>query len=194
VKSSFGLSSKIAATLILPAALCSAIVAGAVATGGTARAMGCSNPEICGGPPGSPNPNPDPNAAYLAVDGSLAGGAMVQTCASCSGGEKVGWIGEGGTLTFTNVYVQTTGIYDVNVVYCDGSATGRQFNISTGSPSVSGSETQLVSDTPTGSFVTLGSLTVALDLVAGYNTVEIWNDAAYAPDINEILVPALPSS
>jgi hypothetical protein len=191
----FSFSRKIAAALILPAVLSSAIVVGAVATGGTAHAMGCSNPEICGGPPGNPNPspNPDPTTAYLAVDGNLAGGAMVQTCASCSGGEKVGWIGEGGTLTFI-VYVQTAGIYDASVVYCDGSATGRQFDISTGSPSVNGSETQVVSDTPTGSFVTPGSLTVDLDLAAGYNTVEIWNDAAYAPDINEILVPALPSS
>jgi hypothetical protein len=60
-----------------------------------------------------------------AAANTLAGGAVVQSCATCSGGNKVGFVGEGGTLTFTGVPVTSAGTYNVTIGYCDGSATGR---------------------------------------------------------------------
>lgn len=83
-----------------------------------------------------------------------------------------------------------TGTYTVTLVYCDGSSgtTGRQADIS-----ADGGRPQLVSFTPTGSFSTVGALTVRLPLNAGANTIELANPSAYAPDFNEIIVAAAPS-
>jgi len=61
---------------------------------------------------------------------TLAGGAVVQTCSTCSGGKKVGFVGNGGTLTFTSVNAVSSGTYQVTIAYCDGSATGRQATVS----------------------------------------------------------------
>jgi hypothetical protein len=118
---------------------------------------------------------------------TLAGGAVVQSCSTCYGGEKVGYVGEGGTLTFTDVTAATAGTYTVTVIYCDGSATGRQATVS-----VDGGAAQTLSFTPTGSFTTVGSMTLSLPLTAGANTIEFANPAAYAPDFNEIIVAASP--
>jgi hypothetical protein len=118
---------------------------------------------------------------------TLAGGAVVQSCSTCYGGEKVGYVGEGGTLTFNNVTVATAGTYPVTIIYCDGSATGRQATVS-----VDGAAAQTLSFTPTGSFTTVGAMIVSLPLAAGGNTIEFANPAAYAPDFNEIIVSGSP--
>jgi hypothetical protein len=125
-----------------------------------------------------------------AAGNTLAGGAVVQSCSTCYGGEKVGYVGEGGTLTFNNVNVPTAGTYRVTLVYCDGSSgtTGRQADIS-----ADGGTPQLLSFTPTGSFTTVGAQTVSLQLTAGANTIELSNPSAYAPDFNEIVVADAPS-
>jgi hypothetical protein len=118
---------------------------------------------------------------------ALSGGAAGQSCSTCYGGEKVGYVGEGGTLTFNDVTVATAGTYEVTVIYCDGSATGRQATVS-----VNGGAAQTLSFTPTGSFTTVGAMTVPLSLAAGSNTIEFANPSAYAPDFNEIIVAPSP--
>jgi len=118
---------------------------------------------------------------------TLVGGAVVQSCSTCYGGEKVGFVGEGGTLTINNVPAATAGTYPVTIIYCDGSATGRQVTVS-----VDGGAAQTLSFTPTGSFTTVGAMTVSLSLAAGSNTIEFANPAAYAPDLNEIIVAHSP--
>jgi alpha-galactosidase len=132
---------------------------------------------------------PPAGTAYLAASptSALAGGAAAQSCSTCYGGEKVGYVGEGGTLTFNDVTVATTGTYDVTIIYCDGSATGRQATVS-----VDGGAAQTLSFTPTGSFTMVGAMTVPVSLAAGGNTIEFANPAAYAPDFNEIIVASSP--
>ena len=51
---------------------------------------------------------------------TLAGGAVVSSCSTCSGGAKVGFVGNGGTLTFNSVSVPSAGTYRVTLVYCSG--------------------------------------------------------------------------
>lgn len=128
---------------------------------------------------------PPPATAYPAAvsANTLAGGAVVQACSTCYGGEKVGFVGEGGTLTFGNVTVQAAGTYNVTIVYCDGSSTGRQATVS-----VNGGAAQTLSFTPTGSFSTVGAMTVPLSLTAGINTIEFANPSAFAPDFSELVV------
>ncbi|HUN38248.1 MAG TPA: NEW3 domain-containing protein [Trebonia sp.] len=137
---------------------------------------------------GSDTP-PPAGTVYQADSASstLAGGAVAQACTTCYGGEKVGFVGEGGTLTFNDVTVPTAGTYGVTIIYCDGSATGRQATVS-----VNGGPAQTISFTPTGSFTTVGAMTVPLSLAAGTNTIELANPTAYAPDFNEIIVPGSP--
>jgi hypothetical protein len=117
---------------------------------------------------------------------TIAGGALLATCAACSGGEKVGYVGAGGTLTFNGVTVPSSGTYQVSIAYLDGS--GRQADIS-----VNGGASQTVSFTPTGSFDTVGVVTLPLALTAGSNTIEFANPTAYAPDFDRIIVPVAPS-
>jgi hypothetical protein len=122
--------------------------------------------------------------AYASAN-TLAGGAVVQTCSTCYGGEKVGYVGDGGTLTFNDVTVPAAGTYTVTLVYCDGTTgtTGRQADIS-----VNGGAAQLLQFTPTGSFTTVGTMNVPVTLAAGANTIELSNPSAYAPDFNELVV------
>jgi alpha-galactosidase len=127
--------------------------------------------------------------SYEAEAASLAGGAKAAACSGCSGGQKAGFVGNGGTVTFTNVNVPTAGRYQVTLVYCDGSTTGRQAVVS-----VNGGTGQTVTFTPTGSFNTPGSVTVTLNLNAGTNTVQLGNPTAYAPDFDKIVVAASPAS
>ncbi len=119
---------------------------------------------------------------------TIAGGASVAACSTCSGGAKVGFVGQGGTLTFNNVNVAAAGTYQVVIAYLDGSATGRQATIS-----VNGAAPQTVSFTPTGSFSAVGTMTVPLQLAAGNNTIEFANPTAFAPDFDRIIVPVVPS-
>ena len=128
---------------------------------------------------------PPPATAYLATAAAntLAGGAVVQSCTTCYGGAKVGFVGEGGTLTFGNITVKTAGTYNVTIVYCDGSSTGRQATVS-----VNGGAPQTLSFAPTGSFSAVGAMTVPLSLNAGANTIEFANPSAFAPDFDELVV------
>jgi hypothetical protein len=112
----------------------------------------------------------------------------VATCANCSGGEKVGFVGDGGTLTFTAVTVAAAGTYQVTISYLDGSAAGRQATVT-----VDGASGPVLTFTPTGDFNTVGTLTVPLALNAGANTIEFANPADYAPDFDRIVVAAAPN-
>jgi len=120
---------------------------------------------------------------------TLAGGARVANCSGCSGGKKVGYVGNGGTLTFNTVTVSAAGTYNVIVAYLDGSTP-------TGTPgrslvvSANGGAGTTVQDTSTGSYNSVGTLTVPVALNAGANTIEISNPSDWAPDIDRILVPA----
>ncbi|HTU73830.1 MAG TPA: carbohydrate-binding protein [Trebonia sp.] len=123
---------------------------------------------------------------YLAASaGTLAGGAVVQSCGACTGGEKAGYVGEGGTLTFGSVSATSAGVYPVQIEYCDGSSgdTGRSATIT-----VNGVVVQTIVFTPTGSFSTPGTVTAYLPLAAGQNTVGFSDASAYAPDFNGITV------
>jgi len=123
-----------------------------------------------------------------AAANTLTGGAAVQSCPTCSGGNKVGYVGEGGTLTLTGVTVASAGTYNVTIAYCDGSATGRPATIS-----VNGGTPQDLSFSPTGSFSTVGTMTVPLQLSSGSNTIEFADPSAYTPDFDRITVADNPN-
>lgn len=55
---------------------------------------------------------------------TLAGGAAVATCSTCSGTKMVGFLGNGGTLQFNNVNAASSGSYTLTLSFIDGD-TGR---------------------------------------------------------------------
>ena len=121
-----------------------------------------------------------------AATNTLAGGANVSTCSTCSGGAKVGFVGNGGTLTFNNVTAPTAGTYRVTLLYAtDG--------VRPGVVSADGGTGQTLSFPSTGSFNTPGALTVSLPLTAGPNTIELSDPTAYTPDFDRLIVAAGPS-
>jgi hypothetical protein len=122
-----------------------------------------------------------------AAANTIAGGAGATSCSTCSGGSKVGFVGEGGTLTFNNVSVPSAGTYQVTIAYLDGSATGRPADVS-----VNGGAAQPIQFTPTGSFSTVGTMTIPLTLNAGANTIEFSDPSAYTPDFDRIIVAGSP--
>jgi hypothetical protein len=147
-------------------------------------------------PPAGGGGNPPPPAAsggsFEAESGALTGRAAVISCPSCSGGSRVGYLGTKAgyptsTLTFTNVTVSTSGTYQVVVAYTNGADT-RQAEIS-----VNGGAVQTVSFPSTGAFTTSGTVTVALALNAGSNSITFGNGSSVAPDLDKITVPGSPS-
>ena len=112
---------------------------------------------------------------------TLAGGAVLASCSTCSGGEKVGFVGNGGTLTFNNITAPTAGTYNVTIVYCTGNVRPAMVSVNGGTP-------QALSFASTGSFNTTGTMTVPLSLNAGNNTIEFGDPNAYTPDFDRIIV------
>lgn len=56
-----------------------------------------------------------------------------------------------------------------------------------------GGTPQDLSFTPTGSFSTVGTMTVPVQLSAGTNTIEFAEPSAYTPDFDRIIVAGSPS-
>jgi Carbohydrate binding module (family 35) len=124
---------------------------------------------------------------------TLAGGAKVQTCSTCYGGDKVGYVGEGGTLTFNDVTAPSAGNYDLTVIYCDGSAAAGSMG-RPGMLSVNGGTPQVLQFTATGSYTTVGTMTITVPLNAGDNTIELGDPSVYTPDFNAIVVGSSPAT
>ena len=114
---------------------------------------------------------------------TLADGAVVQNCSACLDGKDVGYIGEGGTLTFPDITESAAGSHTMTVYYVDGDA-GRSAVIT-----VNGTPTTVsFTGTDNSNWDYVQTLTIAVSLNAGTNTIEFSNPGAWAPDIDHIVV------
>ncbi|MEV4411480.1 carbohydrate-binding protein [Catellatospora sp. NPDC049609] len=104
------------------------------------------------------------------------GTAVVAACGACSGGSKVGYVGNGATLSFNGVAGGTGGAKTVTVYYTSAQARSAVIN------------GQTVSFPATATWDTVGSASFTLNLAAGSNTVTISNPSGWAPDIDRITV------
>ncbi|WP_320776362.1 carbohydrate-binding protein [Streptomyces sp. CRN 30] len=117
-----------------------------------------------------------------AAGNTLTGTAVVAGCSGCSGGAKVGYIGNGATLTFPHVDGGDGGTRTVTVRYT--SAVARSATVR-----VDGSTSRTVDFPATADWETPGSVTVTLDLDSGTdNSVTIANTSDWAPDIDRVTV------
>jgi hypothetical protein len=112
----------------------------------------------------------------------LAGGARIASCSPCSGGKKVGYVGNAsGTLTFTGVSVSSAGSVSVAIKYASGQARNASLSVNGGS-GIS------LSFGSTGSYTTVGTKTITVTLKSGSNTLKFYNNSGWAPDFDRIIV------
>jgi hypothetical protein len=111
----------------------------------------------------------------------LSGGAQIASCSGCPGGQKVGYLGGGGTLTYPDISAPVAGTYLMTLTYVDGdtgrvsivTVNGKPFNLPTdGTGDNDWSDTQTV--------------TVPVTLQAGANTIEFSNPDNYSADVSQI--------
>ncbi len=161
------------------------------------RVDGCG-PNACGGPTPVSTPTPTPTSppiqsgcAFYEAESNMntrAGAAVIQGCPSCSGGQKVGYVGngsppQGGTLQFNGVTVNTTGSYRLRIDYTNGDPSRTAYLIVNNGPGMP------LTFPYTGGFSTVGSLQTVVTLNAGSsNTLKFYNpgSGAWAPDFDRI--------
>jgi alpha-galactosidase len=117
---------------------------------------------------------------------TLGGAAAVAACPGCSGGQKIRFLGNGAAnfVTVNNVNVATAGRYQLQIDYeLDGS---RSFFVS-----VNGGTAVEVPVTGT-SWAAPASTSITVTLNAGDNAIKVFNNTAFAPDLDRISVTALP--
>ena len=113
----------------------------------------------------------------------LAGGAKVMACAACADGHDVGYVGNGGTLTFTGVTKAAAGGYTLTIVYVDGDA-GRSATVT-----VNGVATTVTfPGTNDGNWNNVQTTSVTVNLSAGTNSIVFSNPGGWAPDLSTITV------
>jgi hypothetical protein len=132
-----------------------------------------------------PRPTPGSCVSYEAEsdNNTLTGSAFVLSCPTCSGGFKVGYVGNNsGTLQFNAVGVVAPGNHTVTIWYTNGDAVRYALL------SVNGGSGTPVSFPSTGSFETVGSIQRTVTLNTGCNTLEFYNPivGSWAPDFDRI--------
>jgi len=143
------------------------------------------------GTPSVSLPLPTPLASYEAesVLNTVAGGATILKCSTCSGGEKVGYIGRdynthtNGTLQFNNIYKNVGGTYELTIYYL---LSG--IDMPTGYMSVNGGLAVGFNVPSTANAKIIGTLNITVSLNAGNNTIQFSNPSIDAPDIDRIVV------
>jgi hypothetical protein len=117
-----------------------------------------------------------------AESGTLAGAARLATCAACSGGQKVGYIGNGAAnyVTVNGVTPSAAGSRQLTITYLLSGS--RSFFVS-----VNGGAGVEVPLTGT-SFATPATTTITVTLNAGANAIRFYNNGAYAPDLDKVSV------
>ncbi|MBN1311848.1 MAG: DUF4832 domain-containing protein, partial [Anaerolineae bacterium] len=113
---------------------------------------------------------------------TLAGGAVIANCSGCSGGKKVGYVGNNsGTLQFNGVNAPSSGSYTLTLYFTSAESRSVQMSVNGGSLTTVGSLNS-------GGWETVGSATVTVSLNSGSNTIKFSNSSGWAPDFDRITV------
>ena len=117
-----------------------------------------------------------------AAGNTIAGATRTASCSGCSGGTKVGYIGNGAAnyVTVNGINESAAGSRTLTVSYLLSGS--RSFSIS-----VNGGPDITLGLTGT-SFATVATATVPITVKAGANTIKFHNDTAYAPDLDAVTV------
>ncbi|CAM3530752.1 carbohydrate-binding protein [Paenibacillus lupini] len=117
-----------------------------------------------------------------AAANTLTGKAEIKACeeaVGCSGGQLVGGLWGGSSLTFNEVTVETAGVYTMTVHYISGDP--RSVGVSINNGNVDHYDLPSTVD-----WNTLGVYELELELKAGVNTIRLDDEGSYSPDIDRI--------
>ncbi|KAF7985409.1 hypothetical protein HWV62_5113 [Athelia sp. TMB] len=121
--------------------------------------------------------------SYEAEKGTRSGGATITSNSVFSGGEAVGYLGNGGSVTISNVQGNGAGQW-VSLYYANGDSSFRNTTVS-----VNGGAAVVVQQPNTGGGFVLLSVPVKLTLVNGLNSITIGaGQTNYAGDLDRIIV------
>ena len=132
-----------------------------------------------------PTPTAGPSSSVEAETGALSGAAVIASCASCSGGSAVGYIGNG-TANYVTLTVNAGASGNQSLTIYGLVSGTRSFSVS-----VNGGPAQVVSMTGTSWTTPFAASPITVALNAGSNTIRFYNDSAYAPDLDRIVVSNL---
>lgn len=132
--------------------------------------------------------------AYLSayqelVNNQTAQTAIYSAATTCSGGEKVGWLGKSGDndLQWRDVYVPEEADYDMTLYFISGENRTIHLNIN-------GSDAGTLSCTGS-NWTDVDSISTRIHLQKGSNVVRLYNATNWMPDIDCMtLSPVVPSS
>jgi hypothetical protein len=127
-----------------------------------------------------------------ATANTRGGAAAPVACAGCSGGTKVGSIGNGSanTLRFNGIAASATGLAVATIAYANGDSVVR-----TATVAIDGQTPTTVAFPPTGSWTAPGTVSIIVSLRAGTsNAITLSNASAFAPDLDAIAISPLPGS
>ncbi|MFC1436084.1 hypothetical protein ACEZDB_36165, partial [Streptacidiphilus sp. N1-3] len=153
-------------------------------TGGTTTPPTTTPPTTA--PPTTAPPTTTPptggNVSYEAEAATLAGGTTITSCAHCSGGKKLSYLGNGGTATFTGVSEPAAGSYTLTIYFMSVGQARTAVVTANG-------VNQTVSFPETPDYNTVVTKTITVQLKAGSgNTIEFSNPSAGAPNLDRIVV------
>ena len=113
---------------------------------------------------------------------TLSGTASPSYCAYCSGGSEAGNLGggSGNAVTFTNVTVARSGLYQMEIDYLTSGPRSFFMTVNNGAP------TEL--DLNGSSFSLPASLVIPVELNAGANTIQLGNPTGFAPALDRIAI------
>jgi hypothetical protein len=113
---------------------------------------------------------------------TIAGSTRTSSCSACSGGTKVGFIGNGAGnyVTINGLTPSAAGNRTLTISYLLSGT--RSFSVS-----VNGGADQQVTLTGT-SFSTVSTTTITVNVKAGSNSIKFHNDSAYAPDLDKVSI------
>lgn len=115
--------------------------------------------------------------SFEAESGVRSGGADLQGCTSCSGGQMVGGLGAGAVEI--PVTVASAGVYKITVTYCTGDQ--RTINVTP-----NGGSLVAVTCPASGGWATPASIATRVSLNAGSNSIRLDNPSSYGPNIDKI--------
>ncbi|WP_183086229.1 alpha-galactosidase D [Mycetocola tolaasinivorans] len=127
-----------------------------------------------------------PARSTEAESGTLAGGAAIQNCATCSGGKNVGYVGNNsGTATVT-VNAASAGNHALTVFFNSGDDRSVQV-------SVNGAAPITLSALNSGGWSQVGQRSIPVTLNSGNNTIRFSNGAGqWAPDLDRVTIHRTP--
>ncbi|KAF5392556.1 hypothetical protein D9757_002173 [Collybiopsis confluens] len=121
--------------------------------------------------------------SYEAESGTLGGSAELLSDSSFSGGKAVGFLGNGGTVTFNNV-VGIGQAQWVSLYYANGDSTWRNTTVS-----ANGGANVIVQQPSSGGGHVIQSVPVKVNLKSGANTLVFSSgQASFAGDLDKIIV------